>query len=285
MKAKIAVAGALLALAGPVCGAQWKPVSVTPNRSVYIDMDALVRSGSTVQAWDWQKFGTGQTSATWQGTFFWVKSLTSYHCAQRTTDAILRVYFGDDGAEIKRTSLEGLQFPAAVEPDSLREKLLEMACNPPKPPVRPVETATTPASEHKVVEPKATQPAPKPDASASTDKTATANSVPAKAGSTPAKAGDKAASAAKAMFVAAAAAGANPATPIVMRAPRQAYSGKARMTSKKKASGELKLALAKATSRPELNCPPPSDAGVAAPLQPQAPAPQLTDAGDDGMFN
>ena len=282
MKAGIAVAGALLALAGPVCGALWKPVSVTPNRSVYIDMDALVRSGNTVQAWDWQKFGTGQTSATWQGTFFWVKSLTSYHCAQRTTDAILRVYFGDDGAEIKRTSLEGLQFPAAVEPDSLREKLLEMACNPPKPPAKPIETTTKPASEHKVVEPKATQPAPKPDASASTDKTATANNDAAKAGSTPAKAGDKAASAAKAMSVAAVtavAAGANPATPIVKRAPRQAYSGKARMTSKKKAGGDLKLALAKAKSRPELNCPPPFDAGVAAPLQPQA------GSGDDGMFN
>ena len=59
----------------------------------------------------------------------------------RTTDAILTVYFGNDGVEIKRVHLEGLQFPAAVEPDSLREKMLEMACNPPKPAIKPVPKA------------------------------------------------------------------------------------------------------------------------------------------------
>ena len=84
-----------------------------------------MRKGNTVQAWDWQKFAIGQTSATWQGTFFSVKSLTSYHRTQRTTDAVLKVYFGNDGVEIKRTYLEGLQFPAAVEPDSLREKMFD----------------------------------------------------------------------------------------------------------------------------------------------------------------
>ena len=101
-KTLFAVALTLCALAGPVCAARWKPVSVLPERTIYIDMDALVRSGNIVQAWDWQKFGTSQTSATWQGTFFWVKSLTSYNCTQRTTDALLKIYFGNDRAELKR---------------------------------------------------------------------------------------------------------------------------------------------------------------------------------------
>ena len=124
---------ALLATAGPVCAARWKPVKVTHEQSIYVDVEALVRSGNTVQAWDWQKFDSPQTSTHLQSPYFWVKSLTNYHCIRRTTDAVLKIYFGSDGVEITRVHLEGLQFPAAVEPDSLREKLLETACNPPKP--------------------------------------------------------------------------------------------------------------------------------------------------------
>lgn len=278
MKTKLAVAGALLALAGPVSGAHWKPVSVTPERSIYIDMDALARDGNTVQAWDWQKFGTGQTSATWQGTFFWVKSLTNYHCMQRTTDAVLKVYFGNDGVEIKRAHLEGLQFPAAVEPDSLREKMLEMACHPPKPAVKPVAAATKPAVESKSAETKSPESALavfKGDPGA-------AKSNPAKADSKPAKAEVNGGTVAKAQS-------ADPVVPraksaqIMKAVARQPYARTARMMSRKKSLAGVKLAKAK--PQPDLKCPPPWQAGASEPARPLAPAPQLTDAGNDGLFN
>jgi hypothetical protein len=264
MKTKLAVAGALFALAGPVCGAHWKPVSVTPERSIYIDMDALVRNGNTVQAWDWQKFGTGQTSATWQGTFFWVKSLTSYHCMQRTTDAALKIYLRNDGVEIKRAHLEGLQYPAAVEPDSLREKMLEMACNPPKPAVKPVATATIPAVDAKSAQTKS----PVSEPNVSKGDPGTAKGDPAKADSKPAKAEEKGGAAAQAQF----------ANPVVARArlaptmkgtARQPYARTARMMASKKLPAGVKLAKAK--PQPDFKCPPPEQATAPTPVQPIAP--------------
>jgi hypothetical protein len=278
MKTKLAVAGALLALAGPVCGAHWKAISVTPERSIYIDTDALVRNGNTVQAWDWQKFGTGQTSATWQGTFFWVKSLTSYHCTQRTADAVLKIYFGNDGVEIKRAHLEGLQFPAAVEPDSLREKMLEMACNPPKPAVKPVATATKPAVDAKSAQTKS----PDSEPAGSKGDPSAANGDTAKADSKPAKAEEKGGTAAQAQS-------ANPVVaraglaPTMKEAARQPYARTARMMARKKLAAGVKLAKAK--PQPDLKCPPPGQAAAPTPIQPVAPTRQLTDAGYDGMFN
>ncbi|HVY04449.1 MAG TPA: surface-adhesin E family protein [Burkholderiales bacterium] len=137
----------LLAAAGSAFAARWKPVSINPERAIFIDVEALARNGNTVQAWDWQKFSAPQTSATWQGSFYWVKSLTNYHCTLRTTDPVLKIYFSEDGVEVKRTNLEGLQFPAMVEPDSLRERLLETACNPPKAPAKASATKSGQAAK------------------------------------------------------------------------------------------------------------------------------------------
>jgi len=259
MNTKFAVAGALLALAGPVSGARWKPVSVTQERSMYIDMDALVRKGDTVQAWDWQKFGTGQISATWQGTYFWVKSLTNYHCTQRDTDAVLKVYFGNDGVEIKRVYLEGLQFPAAVEPDSLREKMLEMACNLPKAALKRIATATKPAMVAKSAEPAAAVTSGKP-----------------------AKADEKGGAAAQAQSASPVVPPAKPAQ-IGKPAGSQPYVRTARMMSRKKSAASLHLAKAKPEA--DLKCAPPAQGAASEPSQPLAPPPQLTDAGGDGMFN
>lgn len=239
---------------------------------MYIDLDTLVRKGNTVQAWDWQKFGTGQTSVTWQGTFFWVKSLTSYHCMQRTTDAVLKVYFGKDGVEIKRAHLEGLQYPAAVEPDSLQEKMLEMACNPPKPARKRAAVAAKPAKDA--------------GAASETDLLkgvpGVAKSDPAKADSKPGKAEETDGAVAKATSV-------DPVAPRIKssrtmnEAARQPYPGTARTMSRKKLP--VAVRLAKAKPQGDLKCPPLEQAVASSAVQPMIPAPQLTDAGNDGMFN
>ncbi|MEQ1882007.1 MAG: surface-adhesin E family protein [Burkholderiales bacterium] len=161
-------AAATFLVAGQSFSAQWKPVSIGPARSIYMDVDALDRHGDLVQAWDWQKFTSEQTAKSWEGKFHWVKSFSSYDCAQRTTAPVLKIYFDSEGVEVKRLDLEGLQFPAVVEPDSLREKLLTLACKPPekagvqeagaKKPAAVGPAATAPTDDHALT--KSAKPAP-----------------------------------------------------------------------------------------------------------------------------
>jgi hypothetical protein len=248
---------ALLSMAGPVCAARWKPVKVTHEQSIFVDVEALVRSGSTVQAWDWQKFDAPQTSMHLQSPYFWVKSLTNYHCGRRTTDAVLKIFFGSDGVEIKRVHLEGLQFPAAVEPDSLREKLLETACNPPKP------DAKSPAV------------AMKPEANPESKAMADAGDVSGKPLPAKNKTGKLQAKAIKPALADAESAG-QIMRPIFKRTytlpPLPPRDQKGRAPAK----------VAKAKGKQVAICPPQTAAGKSAAAH---PASQLTDAGNDGLFN
>lgn len=249
---------ALLWTAGPACAARWKPVKVTHEQSIYVDVEALVRSGNTVQAWDWQKFDYPQTSTHIQSQYFGVKSLTNYHCVRRTTDAVLKIYFGSDGVEIKRVHLEGLQFPAAVEPDSLREKLLETACNPPKP------DAKSPAV------------AVKPEANPESKAMADAGEVSGKPLPAKKKTGKLQPKAIK-PAVADAGSAAQIMRPIFKRTytlpPLPPRDQKDRVPAK----------VAKAKSGQAALCPPGTAAGKAGGAA--HPASQLTDAGNDGLFN
>ncbi|MEO8004374.1 MAG: surface-adhesin E family protein [Betaproteobacteria bacterium] len=259
MKTALVLFLALLATAGPACAARWKPVKLSHEQSIYVDVEALVRSGNTVQAWDWQKFDSPQTSANLQSPFFWVKSLTNYHCVRRTTDAVLKIYFGSDGVEIKRVHLEGLQFPAAVEPDSLREKLLETACNPPKP------GAKSPAV------------AMKPDASPESKAMADAGDVLGKP--MPAKKTADKPQARKAIRPALADAGS--AAQIMRPIFKRTYTLPP-LTSPRDQKGGAVAKVAKSKRKQLALCPPQTAAGKSAAAQPTS---QLTDAGNDGLFN
>ncbi|MFN0040801.1 MAG: surface-adhesin E family protein, partial [Burkholderiales bacterium] len=164
MKTRYFPIAVLIIMAGQATGAQWKPVSVTPGRSIFLDVEVLERKGDSVQAWDWQKFASEQTAKTWEGKFYWVKSLSDYDCARRMTAPVLKVYFDAEGAEVKRLPLEGLQFPAVVEPDSLREKLLNLACKSAAAAVTP-DAAGKKSQEKKSPAVPTAVPAPAPDAS------------------------------------------------------------------------------------------------------------------------
>ena len=250
---------ALLATAGPVCAARWKPVKVTHGQSIYVDVEALVRTANTVQAWDWQKFDSPQTSANLQSPYFWVKSLTNYHCDRRTTDAVLKIYFGSDGVEIKRVHLEGLQFPAAVEPDSLREKLLETACNPPKP------DAKSPAV--------AMKPEANPESKAMADAgDVSGNTLPAK--KTTEKLQDR-----KAIRPAVADAGS--AAQIMRPIFKRTYTLPP-LTPPRDQNTRAVAKVTKSKRKQFALCPPQTAAEKSAAAHPIS---QLTDAGNDGLFN
>lgn len=126
----IFLAGTLVCASGGSLAAQWKTVRIAPDKTTLLDVSGLLRSGDAVQAWELEKFTSDQASRAWEGKYRAIKSLTGYDCQRRTTEPLLRVYLGADGAELKRVQMQGLQFPAPVEADSLREKMLELACTP-----------------------------------------------------------------------------------------------------------------------------------------------------------
>ncbi len=95
-------AGVLLLAWGSGYGAQWHTVQTAPERTVYVDLAGRVRAGNAVQTWDWQKYAEEQKSAAGQGAFHWVKSLASYDCLRRSTSPVLRIYFRNDGSEVRR---------------------------------------------------------------------------------------------------------------------------------------------------------------------------------------
>lgn len=124
----LVLAGSLFYMGGNALAAQWKTVRIAPDKTTFLDVNGLLRSGDGVQAWELDKFASDQESRAWEGKYRTVKSLTSYDCRKRTTEPVLRVYLSAEGAELKRVQMQGLQFPSAVEPDSLREKMLDLAC-------------------------------------------------------------------------------------------------------------------------------------------------------------
>ena len=126
--ALLLLAGTLVCAGGNALAAQWKTVRIAPDKTTYIDINGLLRSGDAVQAWELEKFASDQESRAWEGKYRAVKSLTGYDCQRRTTEPLLRVYLSAEGAELKRVQMQGLQFPSAVDPDSLQEKMLEQAC-------------------------------------------------------------------------------------------------------------------------------------------------------------
>lgn len=128
--ALLMAAGLLLPATG--LAAKWVTVSTSPESTAWLDQGGIVRRGDVVQAWELEKFTIDQENKAWEGRYRAVKSLMSYDCARRTTEPVLRVYLSAEGAELKRVHMQGLQFPAAVEPDSLREKMLALACAAPK---------------------------------------------------------------------------------------------------------------------------------------------------------
>jgi len=126
--AHLLLLAATLTFAGGSLAAQWKTVRVTPEKTAFLDVSGIARNGEAARAWELERFSADQENKAWEGKYRAVKSHIAYDCARRTTEPLLRVYLGADGAEMKRVQMEGLQFPSAVEPDSLREKMLELAC-------------------------------------------------------------------------------------------------------------------------------------------------------------
>lgn len=164
--------------------AKWVSIAEGALRAVYLDTEAVQREGAIVRAWTREVYTDEQRSQHTGVLYYSANSRVSFDCTKRTTVPLTRVFFGGDGTELRRVSLDAVELPALVSPGSLQEQLLDRACRPAedakkKPADGPVKVAladTKPKTDAPVAAD--VQKAPSPDA-AKQPAAETAKSVPA----------------------------------------------------------------------------------------------------------
>jgi carbonic anhydrase len=116
-----------LASAGAWAG-RWVPLTEGANRAVYLDTAGLVRDGGMVRTWVREVY-TQEQRAEQVGVYYYsANSLMSYDCARRTWAPLMKVFYGGDGTELRRLSLDAVEAPVLAAPGSMQEGLLERAC-------------------------------------------------------------------------------------------------------------------------------------------------------------
>ncbi len=125
--------GAVLGMAiGQAAAAPlWETVDINRERKVFLDRSTAVRDNGYAQAWERAEFAELQPGEHTGERFQSVQSLYRYDCLKRTAVPLLNVYYQADGSELRRVDVQGLFPERTVETDSVRSKLLVLACNPP----------------------------------------------------------------------------------------------------------------------------------------------------------
>jgi carbonic anhydrase len=156
--------------AAPAWAARWLPVTEGQARAVYIDLAGVSRDGDLVRTWVREVHTQEQRSEQVGVTFYSANSLVNYDCQRRTWAPLFRVFYGGDGTELRRVSLDAAELPALASPGSLQESLLERACAPmakagkPEKPLAlaQADTALKPTAASAGKESAAQAPVPKP---------------------------------------------------------------------------------------------------------------------------
>jgi carbonic anhydrase len=137
----------LVLLAGNADAARWVQIVDGPTRAVYLDTAGAVRDGGVIRTWVREVYTQEQRSDQVGVFYYSANSLVSYDCEGRTFAPLFQVFYGGDGTELRRVSLDAVEAPTLTPPGSLHEGLLERACMPLKPKAEPVKVAvaeTTP---------------------------------------------------------------------------------------------------------------------------------------------
>ena len=108
--------------------ATWSTVIANAKMRAEIDLASFLRQGNVVTAWD-REVHFEPTQAR-PGDFYFksAKSLVRYSCDVRTADLIMKVYYGEDGSEIKTVTASYDSRPNYVIPDTEGEQKFEYAC-------------------------------------------------------------------------------------------------------------------------------------------------------------
>lgn len=144
---RIAASFALALSSAAIPAADWVDIAAPGPVMVQFDAGGVVREGDVVRAWDKAVYPRDQSLGSGDVAYRSVRTLAGYHCVLRTFLPLSRAFFTEDGREIMRTNLEGVELSQPVVPDSPRARMLEQACRKkPEPATPAAQDSATPAS-------------------------------------------------------------------------------------------------------------------------------------------
>lgn len=133
MGMKISIRQSLVAAAFflPLCSeaALWSSVISNSRMRAEVDLASLMRQGYAVTVWDRETYFAPEQARPGDFYFKSAKTLMRYHCDTRTADMLMKVYYADDGSEIKAITASYYGRPNYVIPDTDGEQKFEFACN------------------------------------------------------------------------------------------------------------------------------------------------------------
>lgn len=157
----------LLTLALPAHAARWTSIgkevgSDIPGKTE-VDTTSVERNGDKTRLWHRETYSPRRLHEAGAFSYASLKQLTDFQCDKRQAAVQRRIYFADNGSELKTDSFEGKEFVPIV-PDSPTEAVFAYACRKPKAPEpapEPPKPAPPPAPE-KGARGKAAKEAPPP---------------------------------------------------------------------------------------------------------------------------
>ena len=156
----------------------WSAVISNGKMRAEIDLASLMRQGNIVTAWDREIYFEPEQAQPGDFYFKSSKALIRYGCDTRTADMLMKVYYAEDGSEIKTITASYYGRPNYVIPDTDGEHKFEYACKYKKTPEKKAVVATRKKVPKEKEADKTAQP---------TDKKETKKAPAAKVGDTKAK--------------------------------------------------------------------------------------------------
>ncbi len=130
---RLVLAAAFLSFPVGAGAAVWSVVLSNEKMRAEIDLASFMRQGDIVTAWDREVYFMPEQARPGDFYFKSSKSLVRYGCDARTSDLLMRVYYDEDGGEIKTISAAYYGRLNYVVPDTDNEKKFEYACKYQKP--------------------------------------------------------------------------------------------------------------------------------------------------------
>lgn len=126
---QFALTAALLCFSLGAESAAWSTVVTSEKMRIEIDMTSFMRQGGIVTAWDREVYSAAEQARPGDFYFKSSKSLVRYGCDSRLAELVMKVYYAEDGSEIKVVTAENYGRPNYVIPDTEGERKFEFVCN------------------------------------------------------------------------------------------------------------------------------------------------------------
>lgn len=143
----------------PAAAASWHIVS-TGDVKTEIDESSLSRTGKKTTLWLRASYADPQQAR--PGDFFFssYKMQAQIDCTERTLKPLMKLYYAEDGGEIKAVRYTELDRPTPVVPETVEEKALQFACAAKTEPAKPEKVKKKRPSAKKKPKPTAAEAKP-----------------------------------------------------------------------------------------------------------------------------